>query len=144
MTVTKHKAYEAAAASALTTELNSLANSANCTASSAIDNSSNVHLYMDIELVVAAQGAARSSGAYVGIYMVQALDGTNYDDTNEVTAEMVCAFVLDNTTTARRASRRNIPIPPGTFKLFARNQTGQALAASGNTVKYRIHSLEST
>lgn len=144
MTVTKHKAYEAAATSILTTELNSLANSTNCSASSAVDNSSNVHLYMDLELVVATQGSARSSGAYVGVYILQALDGTNYDDTHEVTAEMVAAFPLDNTTTARRLSRRNIPIPPGLFKVFARNNTGQALAASGNTLKCRIHSLEST
>jgi hypothetical protein len=144
MATTKHKSYTAAIASALTTELNSLANNANCTASAAIDNTTNLDLFHDLTFTVAAQGAARSSGATVGIYMVMALDGTNYDDTNETTAELVAVFQFDAATTARQATRRDIPVPPGLFKYFARNQTGQALAASGNLLEYRAHSVDTT
>lgn len=141
MASTTHKAYSQTATSILTTELNSLANNTASSSSSAIDNTSALDLFMDIELVVAAQGVARSSGAYIAVYMSHALDGTNYDDTNTTTGELAATFLLDATTTARRRTIRDIAIPPGLFKLWAYNATGQALAASGNTVKYRLHSV---
>ena len=143
MATTKHKAYTQSAANLLTTELNSLGSGSNSTASSAIDNTTNLDLFMDVEIVVAAQGSARSTGAYIGLYMTQALDGTNYGDVHETTAKLVCVFPLDAATTARRATFQDIPIPPGLMKFFARNVTGQALASSGNTIKYRTHSIES-
>lgn len=142
MATTKHKAYTASAASLLTTDLNSLANNTNSAASSALDNTSNLDLFIDVEVVIAAQGSARSNGAYVALYMTQALDGTNYGDTNEITAKLVCVFPLDAVTTARRATFQDIPIPPGLVKFFLRNATGQALASSGNSVNYRAHSIE--
>lgn len=141
MASTVLKAYTATAANALTTELNSLANSANTAASTAIDNTMNLDLFMDLELILATQGSARSTGATVAVYLIPALDGTNYADVNETTAELVATFPLDAATTARRAVVRDIPLPPALFKLFARNQTGQALAASGTSIRYRTHSL---
>lgn len=143
MAVTSHKAYSQTATSILTTELNSLANNANTAASSAVDNTSALDLFVDLELVLAAQGSARSSGAIVSVFMVHALDGTNYDDVNETTAELVAVFPLDAATSARRRTVRDVPVPPGLFKFFARNGTGQTLAASANTVKYRFHSVQS-
>jgi|CXWK01.1.fsa_nt_gi hypothetical protein len=143
MATTKHKAYSAAIASAHTTSLNSLANSGNSAASSAIDNTTALDMFHDLTLTVATQGSARSAGATVGVYLVMALDGTNYDAENETTAELVAVFHLDAATTARQLTRRDVPIPPGLFKYFVRNQTGQAFAASGNILEYRAHSLES-
>lgn len=142
MATTKHKAYTGAIASVLTTELNSLASGSASSASSALDNSSALDLFADLTLTVAAQGSARSAGANVSVYMTQALDGTNYDDTLAATAEVVAVFSLDAATTARQASRRDVPVPPGLFKLFAVNNTGQALAASGNILEIRYHSVE--
>lgn len=140
MATTTHGAY-GTVTSALTTELNSLANSSNTAASTAIDNTSALAMFIDLELVVAAQASARSAGATIEVYLALALDGTNYADINETTAELIASFPLDAATTARRAARRDIPIPPGKFQLFARNRTGQALASSGNTVKYAVHNV---
>ncbi len=142
MATTKHKSYTASIASALTTELNSLGSGSTSSASSAIDNTSNLDLYHDLTLTVAAQGSARSAGATVSVYMTMALDGTNYDDTNATTAELVAVFPLDAATTARQATRRDVPIPPGLFKYFVVNSTGQAFAASGSLLEFRAHSIE--
>jgi hypothetical protein len=78
----------------------------------------------------------------VSVYLVMALDGTNYDDVNATTAELAAVFPLDAATTARQVTRRDIPVPPGLFKYFVVNNTGQAFAASGNIVEYRAHSIE--
>lgn len=140
MTTTKHSAY-GAIVSDFTTALNSIANNANSAASAAIDNTTALDLYIDLELVLAAQGVARTAGATVNVYLTPSIDGTNYTDVNETVAELVATFILDAATTARRVAIRDIPIPPGLYKLFVRNQTGQAFAASGNTLKRRPHSI---
>jgi hypothetical protein len=142
MATTKHKAYSASIASALTTELNSLANAAVSAASSAIDNSSALDLYDDLTFTIATQGGARSAGATVTVLMVQALDGTNYDDVQVSCGQVVAVFALDAATTARQVSVRDVPIPPGLFKYFILNSTGQAFAASGNILERRPHSIE--
>lgn len=141
MAATTHRAYSQTVVSDHTTSLNSLANVTNSAASSAIDNTTLLDLYMDLELVIATQGSARVTGGVVAVYLVMALDGTNYGDVHETTAELVATFLLDSATTARRATVRDIPIPPGLFQLFVRNNTGQAFAASGNTLKRRTHSI---
>lgn len=141
MATTSHKAYTQSAATALSTELNSLANGSSSSASSAIDNTSNLDLFMDVELLIAAQGSSRSAGAVVEIYMTTSLDGTNYDDATRGVSELVAIIPLDAATTARRRTVRSIDIPPANFKLFAYNGTGQAFAASGSTVRYRTHSI---
>jgi hypothetical protein len=142
-TATTHKGYTAAISSVLTTELNALANVTNTAASAAIDNSTNLDLYMDLELVLAVQGAARTT-AQVAVYITPSLDGTNYADVSELSAELVGVFWFTLATAAQRVVIRDIPIPPGLFKLFARNITGQTLAATTNTLKARYHSVLST
>ena len=140
MATTKHSSY-AGIQTILSTELNSLTNATNSAASSAVDNTTNLNLFMDLELVLGSQGSARSAGATVAIYMVVAVDGSNYPDVNETTAELIAVLALDAATTARRAAVRDVPMPPALFKLFARNNTGQTLNASGNTLKYNAHSI---
>jgi hypothetical protein len=142
MAATKHGAY-VAIASALTTQLNALANNANSAASAAIDNSSTLHLFVDLELFVNTT-TARAAGAQVLVYMTPALDGTNYDDVNETTADLVAVFTLDAVVTARRMTRRDIPVPPGLFKFFVRNAIGVAFGATGTTLRYRFHSVDTS
>jgi hypothetical protein len=133
---------------ALSTDLNSLANSTSDTTgfsalSAEIDPtvSGNILQYIDLELVLAAQGSARSAGASIEVWIAYKLDGTNYPDTaNAAFAHgLLTAFGLDAATTARRLERTNIPLAPFPFKVYARNRTGQALASTGNTLKYRLH-----
>lgn len=118
----------------LSTELNSLGNNGNTAAGTAFDNSVNRYPLADLIVNVAPQGSARTAGATIGVYMVVAADGTNYDSVNEVTAELAGVVLLDSATTARQRTVRGVELPPGLVKFFARNLTGQALAASGNTV----------
>jgi hypothetical protein len=143
MADTTHRAYQSAAASALTTQLNTLANNTSSSASSSIDNSSTLELFADIELYIAAQSVARSAGATVQVYMNTSLDGTNFTTLSDTTAELVAVFPMDAATTARRAIVRDVPIPPGLFQFFVRNATGQSFAASGNLLNYRLHSIKS-
>ena len=143
MAVTQHQAYSASIASVLTTELNSIANAAVSAASAAIDNTTALDLFDDLTLTLATQ-SARSAGATVTVLMVQALDGTNYDDAQVTCGQMVAVFSLDAATTARQVSARDVPIPPGLFKYFVLNNTGQAFAASGNLLERRPHSVETS
>lgn len=129
----------------LTTELNSLADGAN-KIGAAIDNTSNLNTYMLVELYVATQGSARDSGARVDLYLLECADGTNYtygdDSTDPPASALVGSFPLDAATTARYVTLREIVIPPRQFKLLIINETGQALAASGNTLKYGVYNYE--
>lgn len=128
-----------AAASALTTELNALANATRCAPSAAIDNSSGLYLYMDAELNV-TYGTNPSTGGYCGLYLLPSLDGTNYADGDASTvpqkALLVGVFELRASTSAQRLELTRIPIPPRKFKLLVDNQAGQAMGATGNTLKY--------
>lgn len=141
MASTTHKAYTAAIASILTTELNSIANAAISAGSAAVDNTSALDLYCDLTFTIATQGGARSAGATVSVLMVQALDGTNYDDVQVTCGQLVAVFPLDAAVTARQVSVRDVPVPPGLYKLFVLNGTGQAFAASGNILEHRFHSI---
>jgi len=129
----------------LTTELNSLADGAN-KIGAAIDNSSGLDRWMDVELYINTQGSARDSGAYVAVYLIPAPDGTNYvyggDSTDPPANTWVANLALDAATTARYIAAQMIPVPPGLFKLLFINETGQALASSGNTAGYRLYSEE--
>lgn len=132
------KAYTAAIASALTTELDALANGSASAASAAIDNTSTLDTHIDVTVTLATQGSARSAGATVVVYIIYALDGTNYDRAVAATAEPLVVLPYDAATTTTQSTRTGI-IRPGLFKLIAVNNTGQALGATGNLVEYRTY-----
>jgi hypothetical protein len=136
------------ATNALTTELNSLANG-NTALSAAIDNSSVHALYHDLELVVTF-GTAPAENTYVEVYLLPSIDGTNYDDGTAGTPgtvpraeNLVWAALLRNVTSAQRRVKKLVEVPAGNFKYLVRNQAGQSMAASGNTLKYAAHELSS-
>lgn len=143
----KHEA-PAAIQTYLTTELNSLADS-DTKVGAKIDNGADGEneLFIALELVIATQASARDAGGRIEVYLLPSLDDTNFnygDDADLVDpGQLLCVFNLDAATTARRVVRQDLEIPPLDFKLQARNKTGQAFAASGNTLKYRLYSQES-
>lgn len=123
----------------LSTQLDGLANNTMSAASAAIANQTNLDIYVDIELVLAALSPA--TGGYVATYLVEAIDGVNYPapssaDLRQQTDALLCTFVLSTTaSTAQRLVKRQVVIPPGTFKLYLDNQSGASFGGTLNTLK---------
>lgn len=123
----------------LTTELNSLASGSMSNASATYDNSSNLDLFCDLEIDLAALSPA--SGAYVAVYLLEAVDGTNFPAQSAADLRLTASQLLCNVpigvaaSTAQRVVVRGIQLPPAKVQFRLDNQTGAALAASGNTVK---------
>ena len=121
----------------LTTELNSLANAGRSAAGAEINNATNKDMYGQLELAVTF-GTAPSAGGYVEIYMVNALDGTNYEDgSNTVdpgTHKLVDRIPVRAVTTAQRRTGRMLPLEPAKTKFLLVNGSGQAFPASGSTL----------
>lgn len=133
----------AGATTILSTELNSLADGGMTAASTAV--TSNVDIYVDIEVNLASLSPA--SGAYVALYIAEAVDGTNYPapsaaDMQLSTTQLLCVIPIGTTaSTAQRVAARNVVIPPGNFKIYLVNHAGVALGASGNTVKFNAYDV---
>lgn len=114
-----------------------------------IDNSTNKYIQVDLELVLAS-AAFTGTDSIVEVYIVPSVDGTNYPNwTGNVTSDeqennqyFVAAITTSGATEAQRAAVQRVPVPPGKYKYGLRNKGGVALAASGNTLKWRPHSLE--
>jgi hypothetical protein len=124
-------------ATALSTELNALANAASAV-SSAIDNTSGRHMYSDWELAV-AYGSAPAANGRCTLYLLPSVDGTNYPDFvsgSEPPHMQVGGFPLRAVTSAQRLVLRRVLVPPGLFKVGLLNSAGQAMPATGTTVKY--------
>jgi len=128
-----------AVVTALSTELNALGNNTMSAAGAAIANQTNLDIYVDLELNLAALSPV--AGAYVAVYLAEAIDGSTYPapsaaDQRQQTDGLLCTFILSLTaSTAQRLVKRQVVIPPGTFKLYVDNQSGVALGATLNTLK---------
>lgn len=133
----------AASVTVLSTGLNSLGNNTMSAASAAIANQTNLDIYCDLEVNLAS--LSPTAGAYVAIYILEAVDGTNYPaqsdaDLRLTSSQLLCVVPIGTTaSTAQRVAVRNLVIPPGTFELKLDNQTGVSLNASGNTVKINTY-----
>jgi len=104
-------------------------------------------MFIALEFYIDTQDSARDAGDYVAVHLLASVDDTafNYGDGTPLVdpGTLICVFSLDAAATARYVVRTNIPIPPFDFKLMVVNKTGQAFAATGNTLKYRLYSHES-
>lgn len=121
----------------LTTELNSLGNGAFCSVGSAYDNTSNLDEWFWFDLVLASLNP--TAGAYVNIYAVPSLDGTNYADAPSSTNPGNHMLVATLSITTGSAAKRQMSLfpfllPPGKWKFVIKNGTGVSFGASSNTL----------
>jgi len=112
--------------------------------SSAINNDTDLYLYADLELVLGA--LSPTAGATINLYLVQALDGSNYPAPSAADLRLSSTlFGWDFTWYSCRDSAENFcswaSHPPSKFKIILDNQAGVNLAGSGNTLKMSQYNL---
>lgn len=123
-------------ASLMGTELNSLVNGTFATASAAYDNTPATLGAMtgDFELVLAT-GTNMTANNACDLYLIPALDGTNYVDvTGPPPGCFVGSFIVQ-ATTAGRYALLGVRLPPTNFKAYLKNGSGVNLSSSGSTLK---------
>ena len=126
---------------ALTTELNSLANDG-LAISSEIDNSSDKKLFVDIEVYLASVDLSSQPNPAIYIWLIARTDGTNFEDggSSVEPARMPDAIIpLREVNGAQRVFARMLMATPDQFKILVQNKTGTALASSSNTLKYNLY-----
>jgi hypothetical protein len=130
----------------LNTGLNALANNSMSAASSTYVNQTNLDLYCDLEVFL--DTLSPTAGAYVAIYVLCALDGSNFPaqsaaDLRLTTTQLLCTVPIGTTaSTTQRVAVRNLLLPPQPMQFKLDNQTGVALASTNNsTVKIEAYSL---
>ena len=114
-----------------------------------IDNTSNLYAMADFEVVLAS-AAFSGTDSGLELYIVRSVDGTNYptwtgngtSDEQENWKYFADSALTTGTTAAQRMTFDDIPLPPGKFKVAFRSRANVSLAASGNTAKYRPHSVQ--
>lgn len=129
----------AAIATVLDTQMDSLASAGVSVLGTAFDNSLALYRYADFEAVL-DYAVNPTAGTLMELYLCAALDGTNYADGGDTTlintSHYIGGFVLRAVTDPpQRITLRNVAIPQSLFKVHVKNSGGQALAASGNTIK---------
>ena len=126
---------------ALSTGLDGLANDG-LAISSAIDNSTNKDLFIDIEVYLASVDLTSSTNPSIRIWLIARTDGTNFED-GGASVEPIRApdaiIPLRDVNAAQRVFARMAMATPDQFKILVQNKAGAALAASGNTVKYNTY-----
>lgn len=143
--------YKAAAQTGLSTELNSLADNGFCALSSEVDNSSTKYMMCDVEVYLASLTAGTTGDEAVEVYIVPSVDGSNYPDWTTGTSDaqennqyyVGSVTIKQSGAATKRGVMRNVALPNGTFKWAVRNRVNSALAASGNTLKWRPHQYSS-
>lgn len=126
--------------SALTTDLNALANNALSAASAAIDNTADRYDAIDVEIALAS--LTPTGSPVVNVWIAYSTDGTNYDDGSVSEMQLLAVLPLSTSASAKRVSRGPFLLRPLKFKLYAENKAGPALAASGNVLSYRMYKGE--
>lgn len=125
---------------ALSTEMNSQANGAFSSAGSTnIDNEAGLNLYIELELHLAS--LTPTGSPYYAVYMQRQIDGTNMETAPNISLshQLIAVFPMSTAVAAKHLIIPNILIPPCVFSLWGYNSVGPSLAASGNTLKYRLY-----
>lgn len=125
---------------ALSTELNSLANNGLAAKATALSITSSLYVIAEVELKV-TYGTNPTANTGCSVWWCREVDGTNYEDGFDASLTPARApdvvLPVRAVTTAQRIIRTCI-IPPGAFYPLLKNDgTGQAMSASGNTLKIK-------
>jgi hypothetical protein len=129
----------------VSTELNALADDAAAVQSSPLSNdaSSERALLADFLVVLALQGGARAADAQVSLLIVPEVNSVYGDTATLKTAQKYIArqadgtaatWTLDAATTARNLTVSRVQLPNANYKVGLLNESGQALAATLNTI----------
>ena len=128
---------------------NSLTNGSMSSASSTYDNTGNLDLHCDIELVLAF-GSAPAAGGIFNLYLLESVDGTNFPSPSaadlRVMTTMMFLPIPIGVATSQRISASNpqgggLWLPPTKFQFMIDNQCSVSTSASGNTVKLLPYSM---
>lgn len=121
------------------TELGGLADDTNAI-SGAIDNTTALRLFEDLEFYMADNGTnAPTAGGVIEVYLLASVDGTNYPDGGVGVDPAANTFVgVFNTRTVsdnQRMVLRGISLPPLKYKYVIINKSGMAMNSTGSTLK---------
>lgn len=129
-------------ATALSSGLDSLADDG-LALSGAISNNTNRYMFIDVELNLASIDLQSVSNPVIRVWFLSKLsDGTNYEDgSGSVTPAKMpdIHFPLREINGAQHITMRGALAPNGDFKILLKNEAGATLAASGNTLKYKMY-----
>lgn len=106
--------------------------------------SSDRYLYCDLDLYLRA-ASAPAAGAYVEVYFIKSVDGTNYEDGDASVAPPATALVaripVRAVNTQQRIAHLRIVLPSCKFKPLFANTSGQALTNTDdeNILSYRVY-----
>lgn len=100
-----------------------------------VDNATDRNQYADFELQVRGSSAF-TTGGYAELYLIQALDGTNYADGNDSisppASALVGVFPFLADTTQQRIVVRHVFLPATKFKPLIVNKGGPAFTNTDN------------
>jgi len=130
----------------LTTELNGMADGFRVL-SATIDNSTALNFFDDLVLSIGNIGSSRDAGAIVELFLLEALDDTNFVDggvsIEPAQSDMVGVFNIRTSTAAQIHVVRGVALPPAKYKYLVKNKTGQALSVLNNTLERRPYAYQS-
>jgi len=118
-------------------QLNGLGIGAMTTAGATYSNQTNLDLYCDLEVFL--DTLTPVAPAYVAIYILIALDGTNFPgqsaaDLRLTSTQLFCVLPIGTTaSTAQRVAARNLLLPAQPCQFRLDNQTGVAIPSNNNS-----------
>ena len=93
-----------------------------------IDNGTNLDRWAAFELTFTCSSAP-TANTVVELYLIHALDGTNYEDGDATPTDPgkapVAVFAARNVTSAQKVSVTGVPLPPFKFKSLLKSELDQ-------------------